>query len=166
MKKNTVCWIALGFLAGIGSAQAHPTMNTTQTTSTQKSVSPNPDDPAHMQFITTDKPMSIKQMKIQGAAVAHNQQENMMTLQIACQEYLSIYQKDGKEKFLSFLTASQADTYRAGYCLGSIKNYFPTNFQCKPASNYDAAQFLVKNNINNYYSVNQFLTAAVCQNNA
>ena len=164
MKKNTVYWIALGFLAGISQAQAHPTMNTTKIS--QPAMTNADNDPAHMQFITTDKPTSIKEMKIQGAAVAHNQQKNMLALQIACQEYLSIYQKNGKEKFLSFLTASQADTYRAGYCLGSIKNYFPTNFQCKPVSNYNAAQFLVKNNINNYYSVNQLLTTAICQNNA
>lgn len=145
-------------------AQAHPqiTTQTTKTTSDAKSH----DAEAHMQFITTTTPTKIQEMKIRGAAVAKNQQKNMMYLQVSCQEYLSIYDKEGKEKFLSFLTASQADTYRAGYCLGAIKNYFPTNFQCKPVSNYQAAQFLVKNNINNYYSVNQFLTAAVCQNNA
>ena len=153
--------LAFTLIAGLMSfsAFAHPNIATHQAQDPNNTDS----DPtiSHMQFITTDKPEAIKEMKIRGAAVAKNQQKEMLYLQISCQDYLSIYNAEGKPQFLSFLTASQADTFRAGYCLAAIKTYFP-NFQCKPVSPYQAAQFLVKSNINNFYSVNQQLTAAIC----
>ncbi|MBE1275020.1 hypothetical protein [Enterovibrio baiacu] len=89
----------------------------------------------------------------------------------ACQEYIELYNKKDDERFGAFLTTSQEEGFRAGYCLGALlhlssRDYCGTYAGLAEGSIYSKASSIANNTDFeelNYQSEDRLIEEALCR---
>ncbi|WP_441258157.1 hypothetical protein ACS18Q_18215 [Vibrio sp. Vf1514] len=81
----------------------------------------------------------------------------------SCQEYIELYKKKDEPRFAAYLTTSKEESFRAGYCLGSVMH---ANNTCRYGhstnSVYRSAEVIASIK-DSYYSETKLLKDIVCR---
>jgi hypothetical protein len=81
----------------------------------------------------------------------------------ACQEYTELFKKKDDPRFGAFLTTSKEESFRAGYCLGSIMHANNTCAYSHTISVYRFAEAIASVSKDQFYSEARLLDEVVCR---